>query len=257
MSPPDQERDFIEYGEEAVERPVDSVLDDSVAAEPMKKDKRKKKKKKKWSAGKLILIVANGYGGFKSVQDEIKALQGGFWLPHNEDFRKTAAHTRNKTLLGASNADEFFSGLRGVKGKISRIVYIGHGFRGGLGLSGDQLDFFGETLESTDIDRWQADINTSIKPKLMKDARIDLVACNLALDKAFMQKLADALGICVRAFSEPVLWCTAYDKSKNEITSRGLIGPKSAVQGKSCSDKAWSRGVNKFAPPKKDEVCPA
>lgn len=253
MSPPDQERDFLQYGDEAVDRPIDSVLDDSVAADPMKKDNRKKKKKRP-QLGKLVLIIANGYTGYDSVQDEIKALENGYWLPHNEDFRKTAAHTRSKTLRGASKADEFFGALQSVNGKISRVVYIGHGFSSGLGLSGSPLDFFGETLESTDIERWQADINTSIKPKFTKGAKMDLVACNLAADESFISNLANALGICIRAFSEPVQWCTTYNKGQNKITSRGRIGPKSATKGKSCSDKAWSKGVNKFVPPK--EVCP-
>lgn len=251
MSPPNQKWDFLQYGDEAVERPIDSVLDDSAVAEPMKKDKRKKRKQ---SAGKLVLITANGYTGYDSVQDEINALQGKFWFPHTKDFNQTAADTRNKIHFGASNADEFFGALQNVRGKISRIVFIGHGFPGGLGLSGEPLNFFGKTLESTDIDHWQADINESIKPKLMENAKIDLVACNLAIDKAFMSDLANALGICVRAFSEAVVWCTTFDKDKKKITGRGRIGPKSAVKGKSCSDKAWSKGVNNFVPP--EEVCP-
>jgi len=253
MSSSDQEQRILQYGDDAVERPLDAILNDSSVAEPFQKSKRKKRKK---ATGKLVLITANGYGGFDSKSKEINALEGGSWLPHTEDFNNTASHTRGKIHFGASNADEFFGALQSVKGNISRIVFIGHGSPGHLGLSGDPLNFFGETLDSNDIERWRGDINTSIKPKLLKNAKLDLVACNLAVSGDFMAKLSKALGVCVRAFNEPVLWCTTYNKEQQTIISRGRIGAKSIVVGKSCgrSKKGWFKGVNKFIPP--IEQCP-
>jgi len=206
---------------------------------------------KKKSSGKFVLIVANGYPGYHSPDDEIKRIKAHLWFPHTKDFLATAQDTHNKELWRASTADEFFGALQSVKGKISRIAFLGHGNQSaGLGLSGDivNYNFFGNTLDSNDLDRWQQGINTTIKQKLNDDAKIDLFACNEAVNKDFVKHMAKAFGVEVRAFDEKVMWCITFGEGK--ITSRGRIGAESAVKGiKSCLDKAWHKGVNDFVPP--------
>lgn len=248
----DREDRILGYGQEAVDGALDDVLDDSVL-DPFNQGGNSKRGKKK-ASGKTLLITASGYGGFASTAKEIEAIESGIWLPHNADFNQTAAHTRGKTHFGASDKKQFIGAIEGASGKLSRIVFIGHGFSSGLGLSGDQLDLFGETFDETSIDEFQDNINQNIKPKLLKDAVFDIIACNVGVSSGFLSKMANAFGICIRAYDEEVLWCVSFNKANNQITGRGRIGPKSQVSGKKCSDQSWFRGVKKVVPPVKK--CP-
>jgi hypothetical protein len=251
MSPPNPNNGVLSYGDKAL-----SYGDEAVKNRVTDYDNVLMPTKKGTSPGKLVLIVANGYSGYKTVGDEIAALEGGYWLPHTQDFLATAADSGINEPEGASTANEFFAALQGVSGKISRIVFIGHGSSTALGLSGTPLDFFGETLDSNDLKSWQEDIDRTIKPKLNKDAKIDLIACNDHAGKAFVKDMANALGICVRYFPEAVMWCVSYDETKKVITGRGRLGPQSRVgDSKNCSQSVWYEGVKKLIPPEKE--CPS
>jgi uncharacterized protein DUF4347 len=210
---------------------------------------------KKKPTGQFLVIIATGYPGYKTPVEEIEAAENKRWFPHTDDFKATADGTLGKVYMGASRADEFFGAFQGVRGKIARVAFIGHGHSSGLGLGGDivNLDFFGETLTSSDLSRWQQSIDQTIKLKLEKDATIDLYACNVALGQQFMKDVAKAFDVCVRGFAEPIKWCLGYDIDK--ITSRGRLAPGSAVKdARDCSNGMWHKGVHTLVPPVK--VCP-
>ena len=211
---------------------------------------QRQKRMRKKAAGKQLIIIANGYPGYRSDKKEVEASQKGLWFPNTPDFSATASDTQ-KRFSGARTADEFFGALQSEKNRIKRVAFIGHGNPSGLGLSGKPMSFFEKGLTKSDITRWQQSINKDIKPKLSKDTTLDLFACNTAIGGGFMKALAQSLGVCVRGFTGQVFWCLGFNKV-HTITSRGRIADSRVKTD--CSGKGWFKGVNKLTPPSK--ICP-
>jgi hypothetical protein len=203
--------------------------------------------------GNQIIIVSGGYPGVSDEKAEIERIKNNTWVPATRDFVQTASDTQ-KSFSAASDVAQFMGALQAEPGSISRIVFVGHGNADGLALSGDSHGFATKTLTAQELDAWQNTIDSSIKPKLVEGATIDLIACNVAMGKQFMEKLAKSFGKCVRAYVEEVAWCVDHDEKV--ITLRGRIAPQSAIANKklTCGDKAWQVGVSKMIPPHK--VCP-
>lgn len=222
---------------------------DSSAISTNSRTIRRQKRKKTQAAGKQIVIIANGYPGYSSEKKEIEDSQKGLWLPSTSDFKTTATDTQ-KSIQGASVADEFFGALQSVGGKIKRVIFIGHGNTSGLGLSGKPMSWFEKGLDQSDLTRWQNSIDTDIKPKFVEGATLDIYACNVAAGGTFIKALAQSLGICVRGFPGPVYWCLG--NKDGAVTSRGRIASSIVKTDHTC--KGWHKGANKLAPP--DKICP-
>jgi len=237
----------MDYGELAAQLP-EEVIHYLVAAS----EEQKAGESKVLSSARLVVIVANGFPGYRGdVKKEIHEAKIRVWLPGTPDFIATAGYTTKGEYYGASNAEEFFGALANHKGKINRVIFIGHGQSEALGLSGDTSGFFSNALGVLGIPKWQNYINAKIKPKLTRNATIDLVACNVAVGEVFMREMAKAFGICVRGFTQPVLWCLKWNEDETAITSRGLVALESK-DGR-CAGTIY-RDVKALAPPK--VVCP-
>jgi hypothetical protein len=223
MSPPDLEQQILGYGDEAVNRPVDAILDDQVTADPLKKGGKEKKpvdRCKEKASGKTLVIVAGGWK-YATKEDEIFAIEKDSWQPTTADF-KLMAELDDDTPLLASSAKEFFEHIASQpQGSIGRVVFIGHGgfalvfsgVPGGIG-AGNQLD----TRNLADL---QGDIDKNVKPKLHRNAKIDLVTCYIGGNEQFMDVLANAMDRCVRGFTDAV---EVRNPAVNDttITERGL-----------------------------------
>ncbi len=216
---PDQDPDFLRYGDEAVDQPIDFVLNDVAVADPMKKDKKKKKGKKK-AKGKTVILIASGFPGYPDAAAEIEAIKGNKWSPHSEDFQETA------TGWSVEDAGRVIGTLKGISGPIGRIVFIGHGSPTSLGLSGNRVGSvirFTEKLSATELDVYQDNISKTIVPKLHENATIDLIACNTAISKTFMKKFATIFKRCVRGFGGYIYWQHPISDAGDEIMNRGWI----------------------------------
>lgn len=222
MSPPDQDREFLRYGYEAVQQPINAVLDDSVTAEPM----GKKKKGSKGTTGQTVILVASGFGGYSDEAEEIDAIKSNKWVPHSEDFKATAGYT-TKSYFEITNAGKFIGALgENISGKIGRIVFIGHGSPTHLGLSGrreDSVTRFTESLTVSDLNNYHDYVLNKIQPKLDENLTIDLIACESGLGKKFIEKLAATFNRCVRGFKGAVYWKHPINDEETKITNRGRI----------------------------------
>ena len=201
---------------------------------------------RKGGAGKQIVIYARGYKPYKSEAKEIEFLDSGMWLPTSADFEQTAFDTQSRNIYGAANASEFFGALQKAKGRIKRVVVIGHGGTSGISLSGGALSFgFSQGVDVNALETWKVNISR-MKHKFAK-ANIDIYACDLGLGGAFAAQLAKSFGATVRAYDGPVYWCVRH--RGNRIVSRGRISPPKVKRAEECSGAGWYKGVNKLIPP--------
>jgi hypothetical protein len=236
MSPLEQEQRILGYGNEAVNRPIDAILDDAVAADPLQKGGKKKRKidRCKASAGGSTLVIVAGGWKYATVEDEIFAIKPGHqWKPTTADFKRMAEMEGDKPLL-ASSPEEFFKHIANQPdGSVGRVVFIGHG-GSGIVFSGDAGGFNGgKQLGAGDLPGFQADIDNKIKPKLRPNAKIDLVTCYVGGNKQFMDALTNAIDRCVRGFTSAVEVRKPAVKDKT-ITERGfsrILGQKTYRRG--------------------------
>ncbi len=185
--------------------------------------------KKAQPASGLVVLYAGGYKPYGSAKEEIldaETLKS--WLPTSMDFLKTASRTTTGPILAAADANEFLNQLANYQGKINRLIIIGHGAYGGIGLAGILLH--AQTTESLNEYTFQkpenlAIIKDKIRPKFTKDAVIDLVACQSAASPSFTKVMKNAFGVKVRGLKGAVWWILRWNKSTQQIIEkdRGLL----------------------------------
>jgi hypothetical protein len=138
--------------------------------------------------------------------------------------------------------------LEAGKHGISRLIFIGHGSPGGLGLSGSQRSgrFSGMLRKENFRD---ADY-TQLLPRVRwrKGATVDLFACNTGAGRHFMQAMANAFGVPVRGFASPIWWCLGHDPENTKITSRGRVAATQGPGGQ-CNKPPWRKGLRGWRPP--------
>ncbi|HLG13644.1 MAG TPA: hypothetical protein VJH03_03840 [Blastocatellia bacterium] len=216
---------FLSYGYRSADEVADVVLADPLQA-GAGKPKKKPKKGPSSRRGQTVVVIAAGFPGYESEQQEITELGGSGWVPHSADFAATAQHDV-QTPYRATNVDEFLGAAAAVPGQISRFVFIGHGSPSKLGFSGARdgsVVRFSQFFSADDLadERWLAVIKQHIVPKFVEAATVDLVACNLGIGQEFLQAMANAFERPIRAFTGPVSWTVAMNKGQTGITERGL-----------------------------------
>jgi Domain of unknown function (DUF4347) len=209
----------LEYGDRAVDDIADAVLDDSVLGLAG----GKKSPTKKGGGGKLLVIVADGFPPYSDASEELAEIQANRWHPQTEDFGATAGAVV-RTYSPAKNASEFFGAIA-QQARISRLVFVGHGGPGSIGLTGTREGGFYEQLGSDELAA-NAGTIASLITKFDAGATIDLVCCNVAVSESFVSQLATAFRRCVRAFKSEVFWQhplnadgTAIDPAERGLTS--------------------------------------
>jgi len=203
--------------------------------------------------GVTVIIVAGGFEQTVSDEQLAELLHGSprpRWTPVTNDFKRTAWDTQDSNVYSATSDNEFFGVLQKFPDRIGRIVFIGHGGSGALGLSPS-----GGTLDADSIARWQVSIDQQIKPKLAAGATIDLFSCEAGGGVGIMQALAAAFGVCVRRYATALNWCVYSPPDSNLITSRGRwIAGSTDQADPDCDAPEWNKGVAVAVPPV--NVCP-
>lgn len=203
--------------------------------------------------GVTVIIIAAGFdqtGGDEQLAELLHGSERIRWSPVTKDFERTARDTQSSNIYGARTDDQFFGALQASPGPIGRIIFIGHGASGALGLSPS-----GGTLNAASVSRWQASIDQQIKPKLAAGATIDLFSCEAGGDEGVMQALAAAFGVCVRGYATALNWCVYSPPDSNVITSRGRwIAGSTDQADPDCDAPEWHEGVAATVPPV--QVCP-
>jgi hypothetical protein len=229
MSLPAPEEQILGYGDEAIDRPLDAILDDSAAADPMKKGNKKPKTKcNPRIKGKTIIIIASGFK-YPKKSDEIFAIEKDSWMPTSKDFRVMGS-AHGGSVLEASNAKDFFEHIGNQsKGSVKRVVFVGHGGVAGLGFSGTLLPItqFSAELTSSNIGDYSVIINNKVKPALHRNAQIILIAC-YAGSTNLMDALANTLKRCIIGFQGPIEVENPSVSDSGNITKRGFtrVGEK-------------------------------
>lgn len=211
-----------------------------------RKPKGSGRRKQKPGAG-VVVMIANGYKGYKQDTEEIKRVQSKSWLPNTIDFNFAGQNVPGD-FNGASKTSEFIGALQGQKTPIKRVIFIGHGYKDAIGFSGDTYGTSTEYLDSNQLPTWQPGVK---QIKFAKDATIDLFTCNTGHGTKFLQAMANTFNVCVRAFKGYLKWCIEYSKGK--ITNRGRYALPKAKTSKKCSGTGWRTKFN-VTPPEK--VCP-
>lgn len=266
--PEGNQNPVLEYGNQAVNKPVEDVVQKPSEAAIGKADNVVELKGEKGKAAsesaRPLIIIAGGYSGYKSPEIEIDHIKIRNWVPNTVDFETTARET-GIVFSSAHTANEFFNILSEFTGYISKIIFIGHGNRKALGLAGDAegVGMFTEKIDSETLIDFDDKIKNKIRPKISPGAEFVIIACKAAAEQKLVQSISDSFGIVVRAYSEPVEWCISY--TKNEQTQvfrffRGRLALESDVRPyyievhdefvpPLCDHKVWKIGVKKMIPP--------
>ncbi len=214
-------------------------------AKASKKKQVDKKKKPAPASGKTIILWASGFPGYNSDAEEIDAINNSTktnkWEPHSLDFAATAMSSTGEAH-NVAKCEDVIAQLQNVNGKIGRIVLIGHGDQNGtIGLSGTRTGMgisMTEEFDETCLDTYKNEI---MQLNLDKNATIDIVACNVAVDRKFMQKIANTFNHGVRGFSGLVYWQHPINDEGTQIINRGFV---------SRSNNDFHKGINKLIFPK-------
>jgi hypothetical protein len=170
-----------------------------------------------------VVLVAGGFPGYATEEDEIRAITRLKWHPQTPDFELTAAAEGSYKLV--STPDEVIDALT-TGSPISRIVIISHGSPLQLGLGGDadfMISGYRQTLNADFLK--DESVKERIKRITLKaGATLDIIACNVALGKDFMEALANAFNCPVRAFKMPIIWEHPISNDGKKIERTGKTG---------------------------------
>lgn len=146
--------------------------------------------------------------GTYDPQDPLKA-----WWPRTADFYAEAIKHARKPK-GVASANQFITAIRRYPKKISRAMLFAHGIKGEIQFgSGQRLG----VKNITSLPNLSNHFTTT--------GTLDIFACNTGQSDAFLQGLADQLGVDVRGFTTGVKWRLKWDGQKphRKITQRGVF----------------------------------
>jgi hypothetical protein len=131
------------------------------------------------------------------------------WEPQSIDFRAASGGP------AAGSFDDFISAMKGRGTAKQDVGLIGHG----AGREGGFFGFGGPVNKVNGCDEVHLTRATGISVDSVAAKQKDLAlagkamnsltlfACNAGVDPVMVQKLANALGVCVKSFSDPVTFC--------------------------------------------------
>ena len=173
--------------------------------------------KKTRTKTKTIWAVGDFPYPWSSEAAEAAAIKAGDWFPSDKDF---AAAMKNSGFKGrdwqkVGSTPSFINLIfRESKGSIERVNFVTHGASDEIGLAGKVEPgavFFSDGLDEATLDGFRTNgiLNDDgtvtpwsvVQARFAPDAEIVVYACKAALDRAFLQYLADTFGVTVKAFS--------------------------------------------------------
>ncbi len=173
--------------------------------------------KKKRAKTKTIWAVGDFPYPWPSEAAEAAAIKAGDWFPSEEDF---AAVIKNSGFKGrdwqtVGSTPGFINLIfREPKGSIERVNFVTHGASDEIGLAGTVEPgavYFSDGLDEAELDGFRTNgiLNdngtvtpwSEVQARFAPGAEIVVYACKAALDRAFLQYLADTFGVTVKAFS--------------------------------------------------------
>ncbi len=173
--------------------------------------------KKKRTKAKTIWAVGDFPSPWPSEAAEAAALKAGEWFPSEKDF---AAAMKNSGFRGrdwqtVGSTPSFINLIfREPKGSVARVNFVTHGASDEIGLTGrvePGAVYFSDGLDEAELDGFRANgiLNddgsvtpwSEVRARFTADAEIVIYACKAALDRPFLQYLADTFGVTVKAFS--------------------------------------------------------
>jgi hypothetical protein len=194
---------------------------------------------KKRTQSKTIWAVGDFPSPWPSEAAEAAAIKAGEWFPSEKDF---AAAMKNSGLKGSnwqtvgSTASFINLIFREPKGSIARVNFVTHGASDEIGLSGTVEPgavFFSDGLDEAVLDGFRANgiLNddgsvtpwSEVRARFAPGAVIVIYACKAALDQTFLQYLADAFGVTVKAFSTELHYVYPLDDVDNGIVPRSKL----------------------------------
>jgi hypothetical protein len=173
--------------------------------------------KRKRTQASTLWAVGDFPSPWPSEAAEAAAIKAGEWFPSEKDF---AAAIKNSGFRGrdwqkvGSTAGFINLVFREPKGSIARVNFVSHGASDEVGLSGTVEPgavFFTDGLDEAELDGFRANgiLNpdgsvtpwSEVQARFAPGAQIVIYACKSAIDRTFLQLLADTFGVTVKAFS--------------------------------------------------------
>lgn len=173
--------------------------------------------KKKRAGTKTLWAVGEFPYPWPSEAAEAEAIKADNWFPSERDFAAALKNSgfKGRDWLKVGSTDRFIGLIFSQsKGSIKRLNFVTHGASDEIGLSGTVEPgavFFSDALDEAELDQFRAggilNENGTVTPwsdvqaRFAADAEIVFYACKAALDRPFLQFLADTFDVTVKAFS--------------------------------------------------------
>jgi hypothetical protein len=216
------------------------------------------------------LLYAGGFPRpWKTDAEEIKSsrLDNG-WHPSTADFQATAQGSGGGTAV--SSLGDILGYLRSKPdGSIEELVIIGHASAGTFALGGQIIPgqgtqrggvkFTGGHYINDQLLLDSANDIKALQKRFAANAKIKLVGCDAGLDKAFLNQMSKAFGVCVVGFSDKVWTGFSVAGDPASIVSRGHVYvDSSGLMGSGMAPDVitWSKDVGNLAPNSKSDGCP-
>jgi hypothetical protein len=194
--------------------------------------------KKKRAQTKTLWAVGDFPSPWPSETAEAEALLADEWFPSELDFaaamKNSGFQGRSWLIVGSTEAliSLVFSQ---PKGTIARLNFVTHGASDEIGLSGTiepGAVYFSEGLDEAVLDSFRVNgILTDgkvtpwseVEARFAPDAEIVIYACKAALDRAFLQFLADTFGVTVKAFTHELVYEYPGADLENGVVPRAKL----------------------------------
>jgi len=195
--------------------------------------------KKKRTQTKTLWAVGDFPSPWPSEAAEAEALLADEWFPSELDFAAAMKNSgfQGRSWLSVGSTEAFISLVFSQpKGSIARLNFVTHGASDEIGLSGTiepGAVYFSEGLEEAVLDNFRVNgILTDggkvtpwseVEARFAPDAEIVIYACKAALDRAFLQFLANTFGVTVKAFTHELVYEYPGADLENGVVPRAKL----------------------------------
>lgn len=190
------------------------LTDDKIGIYSKKKPIRVSQLKR--SPENILILIAGGFSWSSTLDFAERTILNTLAIPThvfeatNHGYG-TGLYVHRKTVNDASQFfDALKDNLRIAKSPISRILFLGHGSKKYLGLSGNHI---GESVKFTKIvsvehitNQLKEGMFSEIRKNIMPKATFDLCACHCGENRIFMKELSNLLALQVRALPGIIEW---------------------------------------------------
>jgi hypothetical protein len=175
------------------------------------------------------LVYGDAYPrSYKDDSAETLSAEADTWYPASIDFKATATNSGGGDAIKSFDALLTWIGKKSA-GSITELGLIGHANSSNFGLSGTittnpkDVTFTADGLINSGTLSTKMSKIMSVRDRFAANAKIILYGCHAGTGKSLLEDISNAFGVCVKGFTDEILWCITWSTPSRTINSRGRI----------------------------------